>query len=51
VITTLAGSPATGAGLGWLLATGKVGDVVPVEFSRAGAVRQTEITLAEQPAG
>ena len=51
VVTSLAGSPATGAGLGWLLATGKVGDVVEVEFSRAGAVRQAQLTLAEQPAG
>lgn len=50
VITSLAGSPATGAGLGWLLATAKVGDVVPVEFYRDGAVRQAQLTLAEQPA-
>ena len=51
VITSLAGSPATGAALGWLLATAKVGDVVPVEFFRDGTVRQAQLTLAEQPAG
>ena len=51
VITSLAGSPATGAGLGWLLATGNVGDVVPVEFSRGGVMMTAQLTLAEQPAG
>ncbi len=51
VITSLAGSPATGAALGWLLATAKVGDVVPFESYRAAAVRTGQLTLAEQPAG
>jgi len=50
VITSLGGSPATGAALGWLLATAKVGDVVPVEFYRDGAVHSAQLTLVEQPA-
>ena len=49
VITSLAGSPATGTGLGWLLATAKVGDVVAAEYWREGAARQAQLTLVEQP--
>ena len=51
VITRLSGAPANAAVLSGLLVTGKVGDVVAVEFSRAGAARQAQLTLAEQPAG
>ena len=49
VITRLSGAPASGAALSALLVASQVGDYVPVEFSRAGVLRETKFTLAEQP--
>jgi putative serine protease PepD len=51
VITGISGGPATAATLGWLLASAKVSDVVPVEFARGGTVQGAQLTLSEQPPG
>ncbi len=50
VITSIAGAPATSTSLAWLLVTAKVGEELPVEYYRDGAVRQAQLTLVEQPA-
>ena len=49
VITTLAGEPATGVSLGWLLVSAEVGDTLAVEYARAGVPGESTLTLAEQP--
>ena len=49
VITTIAGSPASGVALGWLLVSAQVGDEVLVGYARGSASGTTTLTLAEQP--
>lgn len=49
VITTIAGKPATGLALAWLLVSAKVGDQVEVAYSRGGVSATVSLTLIEQP--
>ncbi len=50
VIVRLGDQPATNVALGWLLASGSIGDTVKVTYVRDGKTLETTMPLIEQPA-